>query len=299
MRDTALSAQNQIVRLEGRDRAERFRRALHRLLRNPTTVIGLIFVCAALICALIAPLIAPYDPIYGNLRDNLQAPSATHAFGTDNLGRDIFTRVIYGSQISIKLALAVQAITLAMGLVLGLLSGYYGGWIDVIIMRIADIVMSFPLLIIAIALVGVLGSSDTNIIVALALVSWPYVTRLTRSQVLSIKEQDYITAARGLGATNLIIMFRHILPNLLTPIVVYVTLGIGSVILSEAALSFLGLGSGNQSQPSWGRMLNESRAYIRSAWWMPFFPGMAILLTVLGFNLLGDGVRDVLDVRSQ
>ena len=166
-------------------------------------------------------------------------------------------------------------------------------------MRIADIVMSFPLLIIAIALVGILGSSEANVIAALALVSWPYVTRLTRSQVLSVKEQEYVTAARSLGATDLTLMFRHILPNLITPIVVYITLGIGGVILAEASLSFLGLGSGNQAQPSWGKMLDESRAFIRSAWWMPFFPGVAILLTVLGFNLLGDGLRDVLDVRSQ
>jgi peptide/nickel transport system permease protein len=276
-----------------------WRRALRRLLRNPTSVLGVALVGVALAIALLAPLLAPYDPILGNLRDHLQEPSALHAFGTDNLGRDVFTRVLYGSQISLQIALAVQVLTLAVGLVLGLFSGFYGGLIDTIIMRIADIVMSFPLLIIAIALVGVLGSTDVNIIVALAMVSWPYVTRLTRSQVLSLKEQEFITAARSLGATDRDLMFHHILPNLLTPVIVYVTLSIGGVILSEAALSFLGLGSGNQSQPSWGKMLNESRAYIRSAWWMPFFPGMAILFTVLGFNLLGDGLRDALDVRSQ
>jgi peptide/nickel transport system permease protein len=280
-------------------RTSEWQRALRRLRRNPTSILGIVLVGLALACALLAPLIAPYDPILGNLRDHLQEPSALHAFGTDNLGRDVFTRVLYGSQISLEIALAVQVLTLLVGLLLGLLSGFYGGLIDAIIMRIADIVMSFPLLIIAIALVGILGSTDVNIIVALALVSWPYVTRLTRSQVLSLKEQEYITAARSLGATDSNLMFRHILPNLLTPVIVYVTLSIGGVILSEAALSFLGLGSGNQSQPSWGKMLNESRAYIRSAWWMPFFPGMAILFTVLGFNLLGDGLRDALDVRSQ
>jgi peptide/nickel transport system permease protein len=276
-----------------------WQRALKRLLRNPTTIFGLILVVLAIACAIFAPLIAPYDPIIGNLRDHLQTPSAIHAFGTDNLGRDILSRTIFGSQISLKIALSVQALTLAVGIVLGLIAGYYGGVIDAVIMRIADIVMSFPLLIIAIALVGVLGSTDGNIIAALALVSWPYVTRLTRSQVLSVKEQEYITAAHSLGATDGVIILRHILPNLLTPIVVYVTLSIGSVILSEASLSFLGLGSGDASIPSWGKMLNESRAYIRSAWWLPFFPGIAILLTVLGFNLLGDGLRDALDVRSQ
>ncbi len=288
-----------ITTLETRRAPSRRQRALHYLVSNPTTVLGLLLVGFAIALAILAPLISPYDPIFGKLTDHLQAPSAVHAFGTDEIGRDILSRVIYGSQISLQIALSVQVITLAVGLVLGLVSGYYGGWVDVIIMRIADIVMSFPLLIIAIALVGVLGSTEINIIAALTLVSWPYVTRLTRSQVLSLKEQEFVTAARSLGATSATIMFRHILPNLLTPVVVYVTLSIGGVILSEAALSFLGLGSGDQSQPSWGKMLNEAKAYIRSAWWMPFFPGMAIMLTVLGFNLLGDGLRDALDVRSQ
>ena len=292
-----VTANRTVVELHQQPRE--WQRALHRLLHNPLTILGLMLVVLALACAIFAPLIAPYDPILGNLRDHLQTPSAVHAFGTDNFGRDILSRTIYGSQVSLKIALGVQVITLAVGLVLGLIAGYYGGVIDAVIMRIADIVMSFPLLIIAIALVGVLGSTDGNIIAALALVSWPYVTRLARSQVLTIKEQDYITAAHSLGATDMIIMLRHILPNLLTPIVVYVTLSIGSVILSEASLSFLGLGSGDASQPSWGKMLNESRALIRSAWWLPFFPGVAILLTVLGFNLLGDGLRDALDVRSQ
>src|SRR5262249_44147739 len=159
-------------------------------------------------------------------------PSLAHTFGTDHLGRDIESRVIYGSQISLKIALATQALTLVCGLLLGLVGGYYGGWLDAPIIRVSGIVISFPLLILPIALVGILGSTDGNIIAALALVSWPYVTRLTRSQVLSIKEQDYITAARSLGASNATIMFRHILPNLLTPVVVFVTLGIGSVILS-------------------------------------------------------------------
>ncbi|HVU12624.1 MAG TPA: ABC transporter permease [Phototrophicaceae bacterium] len=298
MADVSLPTQN-VAAIEVQRETSGWRRALRRILGSPTTVIGLLLVGFAIALAILAPMISPYDPIFGNLTDHLQAPSAVHAFGTDEIGRDILSRVIYGSQISLQIALSVQMITLAVGLVLGLVSGYYGGWVDVIIMRIADIVMSFPLLIIAIALVGVLGSTEINIIVALALVSWPYVTRLTRSQVLSLKEQEYVTAARSLGASNAVIMFRHILPNLLTPVVVYVTLSIGGVILSEAALSFLGLGSGDQSQPSWGKMLNEAKAYIRSAWWMPFFPGMAIMLTVLGFNLLGDGLRDALDVRSQ
>ncbi len=299
MTDSTADTRRAVANLEVQQDAPRWRKALRRMITDPTTVIGLLLVSIALAAALLAPLIAPYDPILGNLRDHLQPPSAVYAFGTDNVGRDVFSRVLYGSQVSLKIALGVQVLTLVVGLVLGLLSGYYGGWVDVVIMRIADIVMSFPLLIIAVALVGVLGSTEFNIIAALAMVSWPYVTRLARSQALSLKEQEFVTAARSLGASDRAIMFRHILPNLLTPIIVYATLSIGGVILSEAALSFLGLGSGNQAQPSWGKMLNESRAYIRSAWWMPFFPGMAIMLTVLGFNLLGDGLRDALDVRSQ
>src|SRR5215475_2661849 len=246
MADASLSTQP-IATLEARRETSSSRRALRRIFSNPITVIGLLLVGFAIALAILAPMISPYDPIFGKLTDHLQAPSAVHAFGTDEIGRDILSRVIYGAQISLQIALSVQIITLAVGLVLGLVSGYYGGWVDVIIMRIADIVMSFPLLIIAIALVGVLGSTEINIIAALALVSWPYVTRLTRSQVLSLKEQEYITAARSLGATSPTLMFRHILPNLLTPVVVYVTLSIGSVILSEASLSFLGLGSGNAS----------------------------------------------------
>ncbi len=289
-----------IIQVDAPSQRSGLRRALDRLLRNPTTIIGLVLVGVALICALFAPLFAPYDPIFGDLRNKyLQPPSLEHAFGTDDVGRDIFSRTIYGAQVSVKIALAVQAMTLSVGLLLGMIGGYYGGWLDALIMRVADIVMAFPLLIIAVALIGVLGSSETNVIAALTLVSWPFITRLTRSQVLMLKAQEYVTAARGLGASNTAIMVRHILPNLITPVIVYVTLGIGAVILSEAALSFLGLGSAEVTQPSWGKMLNESRAFIRSAWWMPFYPGFAILLTVLGFNLLGDGLRDALDVRSQ
>lgn len=274
-------------------------RGVRRLLRNPAASVGLIFVSIAIICALFAPLIAPYDPIKGDLKNlYVTPPSPEHPFGTDDIGRDIFSRVIYGAQISIKIALSAQAGGLMIGVLLGLITGYYGGWVDTLIMRLVDIVMAFPLLIIAIALVGALGSSEINIIAALTLVSWPVITRLVRSQVLSVKESEYVTAARSLGAQDFSILLRHILPNIIAPLVVYVTLGIGSVILAEASLSFLGLGSAAQATPSWGKMLTESRAFIRSAWWMPFYPGIAIFLTVLGFNLLGDGLRDALDVRS-
>ncbi|GAB4515443.1 MAG: ABC transporter permease [Anaerolineae bacterium] len=277
-----------------------FRLALRRLFSNPSTAVGLALVLLALSCALFAPILAPYDPIRGDLVNlYVKPPSWSHPFGTDDIGRDILSRVIYGAQISLKIALIAQALGLTTGLTLGLITGYFGGWVDTFIMRIVDIVMSFPLLILAVALTGVLGPSETNIIIALALINWTVIARIVRSQVLSVKQMEYVTAARSLGGSHFRIITRHILPNVVAPVIVYATLGIGGIILAEASLSFLGLGSAQQSTPSWGKMLTESRAFIRSAWWMPFFPGLAILLTVMGFNLLGDGLRDALDVRSK
>jgi peptide/nickel transport system permease protein len=282
------------------ERRSRFALPLRRLVRNPLAVIGLILIALALGCALFAPWIAPYSATDGDLRNwYVKPPAVEHPFGTDDVGRDVLSRVMYGAQISLKIAILSEGLGLVVGTIVGLISGYYGGWVDALIMRMVDILMAFPLLIIAIALVAVIGSSETNLIIALAIVIWPFVARLVRSQVLSLKEEEYIAAARLIGARDLAIMFRHMLPNLLTPLVIYGTLGIAGVILQEAALSFLGLGSAEQTIPSWGKMLSESRAFMRSAWWMPFFPGLAILLTVLGFNLLGDGLRDALDVRSQ
>ncbi len=275
--------------------------ALRRMFKNPLTVIGAFLVALALFCAIFAPLIAPYSATKGDLKNfYIKPPSAEHLFGTDDLGRDILSRVIYGSQISVKIALLAEGAGLIVGTLLGLMTGYYGGSLfDSVVMRIVDILMAFPLLIIAIALIGVLGASESNLIIALALVIWPFVTRLVRSQALALREAEYVTAARTVGAGDFGIMFRHILPNTLTPIVVYGTLGIASVILSEAALSFLGLGTTEQTVPSWGKMLNESRAFMRTAPLMPLWPGLAILITVLGFNLLGDGLRDALDVRAR
>ncbi|MBX3086162.1 MAG: ABC transporter permease [Anaerolineae bacterium] len=283
----------------GKGTDKRWQRVYRRVFANPATIIGLVLVGLVLICAIFAPLLAPYDPILGDLRNSyVKPPSPQHIFGTDDVGRDILSRVIYGARLSLKIALLAQTASVLVGVILGMITGFYGGLLDTIVMRVADIVLSFPLLIIAIALVGALGPSENNIIMALALVSWPVITRLTRSQVLSIRESEYVTAARSLGADNFTIMRRHIFPNILTPLVVYTTLGIGGVILAEASLSFLGLGSAQQADPSWGKMLTESRSFIRSAWWMPLFPGLAILITVMGFNLLGDGLRDMLDVRS-
>lgn len=273
-------------------------KAVRRFFANPSALIGLLIVVLVLACAVFASQIAPYDPVRGDLRVYVQPPSPAHLFGTDDIGRDIFSRVIHGSRISLKIALFTQTITLLVGVALGMVTGYYGGWIDALVMRVMDVIMAFPLLIIAIAMVSALGANENNIIFALAFASTPFVARLTRAQVLAVKEMEFVTAARSLGAKNAVIMLRHILPNILTPLIVYATLGIGGTILAEAALSFIGLGGADQAAPSWGKMLTESRAFIRSAWWMPLYPGMAILITVLGFNLLGDGLRDLLDVRG-
>lgn len=273
--------------------------AVRRLLKNAASVIGICIIIVMLICALFAPLIAPYDPIRGDLaNDYVQPPSLEHPFGTDAVGRDILTRVIYGAQTSLKIALLAQAIALAIGITAGMTAGFFGGWVELLIMRVVDIIMAFPLLIIAITFTGVLGASEFNIILALGLVNWTVIARIVRSQVLSARENEYVVAARGLGTNNLMLMIRHILPNIIAPVIVFATLGLGSIILAEASLSFLGLGSAQQATPSWGRMLTESRAFIRSAWWMPFYPGLAILVTVMGFNLLGDALRDALDVRG-
>ncbi|MBK8027567.1 MAG: ABC transporter permease [Chloroflexi bacterium] len=276
------------------------RLALRRLLNSPASVIGLLVVVFMLLSAILAPAIAPYDPILGDLaNDYVKPPSTEHVFGTDAVGRDIFTRVLYGGQISLKIALAAQTIALVVGVSAGMVAGFFGGWADVLIMRVVDIIMAFPLLIIAIALLGMLGPSEGNIILALGFVNWTVMARIVRGQVLAAKEMEYVVAARSLGASSLALMVRHILPNIIAPVIVYTTLGLGSVLLAEAALSFLGLGSAQQATPSWGKMLTESRAFIRSAWWMPFYPGLAILVTVLGFNLLGDGLRDALDVQAK
>ncbi len=265
----------------------------------PLSVVGGIGFLIFLLMAAVGPFFAPYDPIANSFSERLQVASVQHLFGTDNFGRDILSRVIYGAQISLKVAILAEGLGIIIGTLIGLITGYYGGWLDALIMRLVDIFMAFPLLIIAIALVAALGPGETNIFIALALVIWPFVARLVRSQVLSIRESEYIAAARLVGVSDVGIMLRHILPNILTPLVVFATLGTANVILQEAALSFLGLGSAEKSTPSWGKMLNESRAFIRSAWWMPFFPGMVILIAVLGFNLVGDGLRDALDVRAQ
>ncbi len=293
-----MTSANQVIQLT-KERSL-WREALRRLLRDRLVVIGLVLVGTALICALFAPQIAPYGPIEGDISTlYVKPPSLAHPFGTDDIGRDILSRVIYGAQISMPVAIFAEALGLAIGVSLGLIAGYYGGLAETIIMRIVDVFLAFPLLIIAVALVAAFGPSEANIFISLSTLVWPTITRVVRAQVLSARETEYVAAAHVIGVNTVGIMFRHILPNILTPLIVFASLSLADLILQEAALSFLGLSAADRSTPSWGKMLNDGRAYIRSAAWLIFFPGLAIFGTVLGFNLLGDGLREALDVRSR
>lgn len=273
-----------------------YKDAWRRLVRNKLAMIGLAIVIIMALIALLAPYIAPYDPTYREKTASQQGPSASHWFGTDILGRDIFSRVLYGTQISMLVGVIAVAISLAIGLFLGAISGFFSGIPDAIIMRIADIFFAFPYILGAIAIMTILGPGVLNIFIAIGLLGWASVARLFRSSILSIKEKEYIEAARALGASNSRIIMKHILPNSFAPLIVYSTMNVGTAIIVEAALSFLGLGV-QPPTPSWGKMLSESLNYINSAPWLMFFPGLAILITVLGFVLLGDGLRDALDPK--
>lgn len=272
--------------------AEGFR----RLLRQKTAVLGLCIVSVLVLTALLAPVLAPYDPESPDLPNRLQPPSAEHPFGTDALGRDILSRIIYGSRISIQVGIIAVGISLLCGTLLGAVSGYYGGKLDLVIMRLIDILMAFPYILLAIAITAMLGPGLTNAMIAIGIVGIPIYARVVRGAVLSVKEMEYIEAARVCGCSNYRIIFRHVLPNCLAPLIVQATLGIGTAILDAAGLGFLGLGA-QPPTPEWGIMLNKGKDVMQIAPWVIMFPGAAILLVVLGFNLLGDGLRDALDPK--
>ncbi|MBX9975166.1 ABC transporter permease [Cytobacillus firmus] len=258
-------------------------------------IAGLLIITTILLLAIFAPMIAPYDPVddvnYSNLN---AAPSSTHLFGTDEYGRDIFSRVIYGAKVSIQISFITILLSASIGVVMGLISGFFGGVIDGLLMRLVDGLMSFPPLLFAIALMAALGSSIKNIILALAIVYTPMFARLIRGCVLSIKEKEYIDSIKVIGGSNIRILFKHILPNCVSPLLIQMTTYFAYAILAEASLSFLGLGV-PQPEPSWGNILYDGRHYMIDSPWITIFPGIAIGITVLGLNLLGDGLRDYLD----
>ncbi|TFB07849.1 ABC transporter permease [Candidatus Atribacteria bacterium MT.SAG.1] len=280
---------------------ETLKEYLYLLKQNKLTFVSLIIILFLVIIAIISPIIAPFPShIYGdvNPQDKLLAPSRVYLFGTDEMGRDLFSRVLHGTRISLLGSLIAVGTGLLIGVPLGLMAGFYGGFIDEFIMRIVDMFLSFPPLLLAMAIAAFLGPSLQNAILALIIAWWPWYTRLIRGQVVSIKEREFVRAAHAIGTPSWQIMFKHILPNCISPVIVQASMDLGGIILTLAALSFLGLGA-QAPTPEWGLMINTSRTYFLNAWWYSTFPGMAIFITVLSFNLLGDGLREVLDPKTK
>jgi len=275
----------------------RKRRGLTRFMRNRAAVFGAFLVALIVIMALFAPWLTHYDPVQTSFMTVRQAPSAAHWFGTDELGRDVLSRLLYGARASLLAGVVSVGIAVVLGVPLGLIAGYFGRFVDGVISRIADALLSIPFLILAIALSAFLGPSLTNAMAAIGISAMPRFIRLTRGQAISVKAEEYVEGARAIGLDHARIMLRYILPNVLPPIIVQASLTVASAIIAEASLSFLGLGQ-LPPAPSWGSMLNTAKDFVSQAPWMSIFPGIAIFLAVLGFNLLGDGLRDALDPRE-
>ena len=272
-------------------------RAVKRFLASPPAVIALIVIIAFIIIAVFAPVIAPFDPAATDFTATRQAPGERYVLGTDEIGRDVLSRVIFGARASLVAGVISVVIALVLGVPLGLISGYYRGMIDEAIMRLTDALLSFPFLILAVALAAALGPSLFNAMIAIGIASTPTFIRLTRGQVLSVQAEEFVQAAKASGASNLRIIIRHVLPNSLAPLLVQATLTIAGAIIAESSLSFLGLGV-QPPTPSWGGMLNTAKNYMTQAPWMAIWPGVSIFITVLAFNIFGDGLRDALDPRE-
>ena len=269
---------------------------MRQLVRNRAALVGATIVILEILIAILAPYIAPYDPIEQTIYDALQAPSSKYLLGTDEVGRDILSRILHGTSISLRVGLVSVGIGSVLGVLLGLIAGYYGGHVDNLILRLMDIWLAFPGILLALAIIAVLGPSLFNVMIAVGLSATPAYVRVTRGSVLSLREMEYVLSARAVGCRGFQIIGRHIFPNVLPSIIVLSTLGVASAILTAAALSFIGLGA-QPPTPEWGAMLTMGRQFIRQAWWVTTFPGLAIMITVLGINLLGDGLRDALDPR--
>lgn len=291
-----LSSTYRIWRARIKPRLKELRLSLYIVRKSPLALIGLGIITAFLVIAVLGDFLAPYKPLAVDITNRLQPPSVQHFFGTDEFGRDVFSRLLSGAKYSIQTGVVVLAIAIPLGSILGAIAGYFGGKYDEVIMRITDVFLAFPSLILAMAVSAALGPSLQNVMLSLIVVWWPAYARLVRGQALSVRENAYIEAARSMGASRVRIIFQHILPNSISPVIVRATLEMGMVIIWAAGLSFLGFGAQPPS-PEWGRLITEGRIYIFQAWWITAFPGLAILLVVLGFNLLGDGLRDILDPK--
>lgn len=265
---------------------------------SPLNVAALAIIGVFFFICLFGTTIAPHDPLQPEIQDKLVGPSSTYLLGTDELGRDVLSRVMAGARISLGIATLILVIAIPAGTLVGVLAGYFGGLLDEILMRVTDIFLAFPAIILAMAIAAALGPSLPNTVIALTLVYWPWYARLIRGQVLQIKERDYVEAGRAVGVGTPRLIMRHILPNAVAPIIIQATIDIGFAVLATASLSFIGLGAQPPS-PEWGAMISNSRTYFRDAWWYFTFPGIALTLTVIGFNLLGDGLRDYFDPRTR
>ena len=270
---------------------------MKQFINNPLAMIGMIIIISIIFAAFLAPLIAPYDPNFIDIESILIPPSCHHIMGTDGLGRDVFSRMLYGAQISLLVGFVAVGISTAIGILLGSIAGFYRGWADSIIMRVVDIMLSIPSFFLILAVIAFLTPSIWNIMIVIGLTSWMGVTRLVRAEFLSIRNREYVLAAETMGSSDAKIILLHLLPNSMTPIIVSSVLGIASAVLVESGLSFLGLGV-QAPTASWGNILTDGKEYIQFAWWLSLFPGLAILLTVLGYNLLGEGLRDLLDPKN-
>ena len=270
---------------------------LLKVLSNPLSKAGFIIIVCIFLLAMLAPIIAPYDPDDINVKAILLSPSLQHWMGTDGLGRDVLTRMLFGGRISLLVGLVAVGISTVIGIVLGAIAGYYRGWVDTVIMRLVDVMLSIPSFFLILAVIAFLTPSIINVMIVIGLTSWMGVTRLVRAEFLSLSGREFVQASRTLGAKDVRLIFTHLLPNSLTPIIVSSVLGVAGAVLMESGLSFLGLGV-QAPQASWGNILTDGKDYIQFAWWLSLFPGLAILITVLGYNLLGEGLRDALDPRS-
>lgn len=275
---------------------EDWKHTLYLWRQNRLAMIGTILVAFFIVIAIFAPAIAPYDPIEINISRSLLPPSSDHIFGTDQFGRDIFSRVVYGARIEVGIILLVTVISGTIGVAVGITAGYFGGIIDDVLMRITDVFLSFPNLILAMALSAMLGRGVFNAIIAISLVGWTVIARLARAEAMKIKSLPYIEAIKALGASNTRILLLHVLPMCMSPVLVQLSLRMGSIILTAAGLGFLGLGA-QPPTPEWGAIVSDGRSYLVQQWWISTFPGLFIALVVLGFNLLGDGIRDIMDPR--
>ena len=272
--------------------------AVRRMKKDKTALAGTAIIALLVLLAIFAPVVTPYDPAEQNFDELLAPPSWSHPLGTDQYGRDMATRIIYGCRYALLIGVAVVAIHFVVGVSLGLLAGYYGGWVEMIIMRLVDVMLSIPSIVLAVTIAGFLGGGVQNVIIAVGAIGWRAYTRLARAEVLAVKEEVFVEAARSIGCGDFRIILRHIMPYTLAPVIAYTSLGIATAILWAAALSFLGLGA-QPPTPEWGAMLADGREYMQDAWWIAMFPGLAIMATVIGFNFFGDALRNALDPKTE